>query len=133
VRRFRANAKLISSTLENYNSLGGAIDIGAILLTKEMTLIGVSNQEYRDSIYNLLRYVKITIRSNCGCFSRIGTCSPSMASDIREFATMECCFSNPLEGNCRLMELRLRKNIICKYRFATCYFGVELFLKNPLI
>jgi hypothetical protein len=23
---------------------------------------------------------------------------PSMASDIREFATMECCFSNPLEG-----------------------------------
>jgi hypothetical protein len=26
-----ANAKLISSTLENYNSLGGAIDIGAIL------------------------------------------------------------------------------------------------------
>jgi hypothetical protein len=38
-----ANAKLISS-LENYNSLGGAIDIGAILLTKEMTLIGVSNQ-----------------------------------------------------------------------------------------
>jgi hypothetical protein len=45
--------KLISSTLENYNSLGGAIDIGAILLTK-MTLIGVSNQEYRDSIYNLL-------------------------------------------------------------------------------
>jgi hypothetical protein len=33
-----ANAKLISSTLENYNSLGGAIDIGAIFLTKEMTL-----------------------------------------------------------------------------------------------
>jgi hypothetical protein len=28
------------------------------------------------------------------------------------------------------MELRLRKNIICKYRFATCYFGVELFLKS---
>jgi hypothetical protein len=31
---YRGNAKLISSTLENYNSLGGAIDIGAILLTK---------------------------------------------------------------------------------------------------
>jgi hypothetical protein len=27
-----ANAKLISSTLENYNSLGGAIDIGAIFI-----------------------------------------------------------------------------------------------------
>jgi hypothetical protein len=27
------------------------------------------------------------------------------------------------------MELRLRKNIICKYRFATCYL-VELFLKK---
>jgi hypothetical protein len=31
-----ANAKLISSTLENYNSLGGAIDIGAILLTNDV-------------------------------------------------------------------------------------------------
>jgi hypothetical protein len=29
---FIANAKLISSTLENYNSLGGAIDIGAIFI-----------------------------------------------------------------------------------------------------
>jgi hypothetical protein len=29
-----------------------------------------------------------------------------------------------------LFDGRLRKNIICKYRFATCYFGVELFPKK---
>jgi hypothetical protein len=27
---------------------------------------------------------------------------PSMASDIREFATMECCFSNPVRGELSL-------------------------------
>jgi hypothetical protein len=43
-----ANAKLISSTLENYNSLGGAI-----ILERNDVNWGVSNQEYRDSIYNL--------------------------------------------------------------------------------
>jgi hypothetical protein len=126
----RANAKLISSTLENYNSLE-AIDIGAILLTKEMTLIGVSNQEYRDSITTYSEVREKLLEVIVGV-SRIGTCSPSMASD-REFATMECCFSNPLEGNCRLMELRLRKNIICKYRLRHVIFGVELSQKNPLI
>jgi hypothetical protein len=37
-------------------TIRGAIDIGAILLTKRND---VSNQEYRDSTYNLLwRYVK---------------------------------------------------------------------------
>jgi hypothetical protein len=30
VRRIPASAKLISSTLESYNSLGGAVDIGAL-------------------------------------------------------------------------------------------------------
>jgi hypothetical protein len=45
--------------------------------------------------------VKITIEVIVGV-SRIGTCSPSMASDIREFATMECCFSNPVRGELSL-------------------------------
>jgi hypothetical protein len=35
--------------------------------------------------------------------------------------------------NCRLMELRLRKNIICKYRLRHVILVSNFFLKNPLI
>jgi hypothetical protein len=102
--------------------------LAPFLLTKEMTLIGlvIRNIGTQFTTYSEVREKLPLVIVGV---SRIGTCSPSMASDIREFATMECCFKS-VRGNCRLMELRLRKNIICKYRFATCYFGVELFLKN---
>jgi hypothetical protein len=89
-----ANAKLISSTLENYNSLGGAIDIGAILLTKEMTLIGVSNQEYRDSIYNLPEVrEKLPLEVIVGV-SRIGTCSLRWHLTLENLQQWNVVFSN---------------------------------------
>jgi hypothetical protein len=93
-----------------------------------MTLIGVSNQNIgtQFTTYSEVRE-KLPLEVIVGVSQELEHV-PSMASDIREFATMECCFSNPLE-NCRLMELRLRKNIICKYRFATCYFWCRTFLK----
>jgi hypothetical protein len=37
----------------SYNSLGGAVDIGALLLMKKMMSIGVGNSKYRNSIFYL--------------------------------------------------------------------------------
>jgi hypothetical protein len=96
--------------------------LAPFLLTKEMTLIGVSNQEYRDSIYNLLE-----VREKLPLEVIVGV-SQELEHVLRwhltleNFATMECCFFKPVRGNCRLMELRLRKNIICKYRLHMLFW-----------
>jgi hypothetical protein len=49
--------KLISSTLESYNSLGGAVDIGRFFIDEKMMSIGVGNSKYRTqfSTYNGVR------------------------------------------------------------------------------
>jgi hypothetical protein len=123
-----ANAKLISSTLENYNSLGGAIDIGAIFLTKEMTLMGlvIRNIGTQFTTYSEVRE-KLPLEV-------MGVSQELEHVPLRWHLTLENLqqwnVAFQIRGNCRLMELRLRKNIICKYRFATCYF--ELFLKKIL-
>jgi hypothetical protein len=95
-------------------------------------LMGV-NQEYRDSIYNLPE-----VREKLPLEVIVGV-SQELEHVLRwhltleNFATMECCFFKPVRGNCR-MELRLRKNIICKYRLRHVFFWCRTFpKKNPLI
>jgi hypothetical protein len=65
-------------------------------MTKEMTLMGLVIRNIGTQ-FTTYSEVREKLPLEVGCFSRIGTCSPSMASDIREFATMECCFSNQRE------------------------------------
>jgi hypothetical protein len=104
--------------------------LAPFLLTKEMTLNGVSNQNIGTQ-FTTYSEVREKLPLEVMCVSQELEHVPSMASD-REFATMECCFSNPVRGNCRLMELR-QKNIICKYRLRHVILVSNFSLKNPLI
>jgi hypothetical protein len=94
--------------------------LAPFLLTKEMTLIGVSNQNIGTQ-FTTYSEVREKLPLVIVGVSRIGTCS------LRWHLTLENLqqwnvVSNPVRGNCRLMELRLRKNIICKYRFDMLFW-----------
>jgi hypothetical protein len=102
---YRASAKLISSTLESYNSLGGAVDIGALfLLMKKMMSIGVGNSKYRTqfSTYNGVRE-KLPLEIIAGVSQELENVP------IRWHLTLETqqwniAFSNQLELLLHLME-----------------------------
>ena len=128
-----ANAKLISSTLETYNSLGGAIDLGAIYIDEKNDInwaLVIRNMGTQFTTYNETRE-KLPLEILVGVSQEFENVPIRWHLTLENLQQWNIAFSNPvrtqnsIDGSSSLEKVSFVNNAL-----RHVIFGVELFPKK---
>jgi hypothetical protein len=125
-----ANAKLISSTLESYNSLGGAIDIGAIFIDERNDVnwgLVIRNIGTQFTTYSEVRE-KLPLEVIVGVSQELEHVPLRWHLTLENLQQWNIAFSNPVRAESSLDgNSTAEKNSFVKNALRHVIFGVELF------
>jgi hypothetical protein len=128
-----ANAKLISSTLENYNSLGGAIDIGAIFIDERNDVnwgLVIRNIGTQFTTYSEVRE-KLPLEVIVGVSQELEHVPLRWHLTLENLQQWNVAFSNPVRGELSLDGTSAEEKIsFVNTALRHVIFGVELFPKK---
>lgn len=128
-----ANAKLISSTLETYNSLGGAIDLGAIYIDEKNDInwaLVIRNMGTQFTTYNETRE-KLPLEILVGVSQELENVPIRWHLTLENLQQWNIAFSNPvrtqnsIDGSSSVEKVSFVNNAL-----RHVIFGVELFPKK---
>jgi hypothetical protein len=125
-----ANAKLISSTLESYNSLGGAIDIGAIFIDERNDVnwgLVIRNIGTQFRTYSEVRE-KLPLEVILGVSQELEHVPLRWHLTLENLQQWNIAFSNPVRGEMSLDGTSAEEKIsFVNNALRHVIFGVELF------
>jgi hypothetical protein len=125
-----ANAKLISSTLESYNSFGGAIDIGAIFIDERNDVnwgLVIRNIGTQFTTYSEVRE-KLPLEVIVGVSQELEHVPLRWHLTLENLQQWNVAFSNPVRAESSLDgNSTAEKNSFVKNALRHVIFGVELF------
>jgi hypothetical protein len=125
-----ANAKLISSTLESYNSLGGAIDLGAIFIDERNDVnwgLVIRNIGTQFTTYSELRE-KLPLEVIVGVSQELEHVPLRWHLTLENLQQWNVAFSNPVRGASSLDGTTATEKIsFINNALRHVIFGVELF------
>ncbi|MBC5838299.1 type IX secretion system protein PorQ [Flavobacterium muglaense] len=128
-----ANAKLISSTLETYNSLGGAVDLGAIYIDEKNDInwaLVIRNMGTQFTTYNETRE-KLPLEILVGVSQELENVPIRWHLTLENLQQWNIAFSNPvrtqnsIDGSSSVEKVSFVNNAL-----RHVIFGVELFPKK---
>ncbi|PKH67821.1 penicillin-binding protein [Flavobacterium sp. ALD4] len=125
-----ANAKLISSTLESYNSLGGAIDIGAIFIDERNDVnwgLVIRNIGTQFTTYSEVRE-KLPLEVIVGVSQELEHVPLRWHLTLENLQQWNVAFSNPVRAESSLDGTSMEEKIsFVNNALRHVIFGVELF------
>ena len=128
-----ANAKAISSSLETYNSLGGAIDLGVVFLDKKNDVnwaVVVRNMGTQFTTYSGIKE-KLPLEVMIGVSQELDNVPIRWHLTLENLQQWNIAFSNPVRGQSSLDGSEApEKTSFVNNALRHLIFGVELFPKR---
>lgn len=128
-----ANAKLISSSLENYQSFGGAVDIGAVFIDDRNDVnwaLVIRNIGTQFSTYSGLRE-KLPLEILVGVSQELDNVPIRWHLTLENLQQWNIAFSNPVRGDTSIDGTETQEKVsFLNNALRHVIFGVELFPKR---
>lgn len=128
-----ANAKVISSALENYNSLGGAIDIGAVFIDERNDVnwaLVIRNIGTQFTTYSGVRE-KLPLEVLLGVSQELDNVPIRWHLTLENLQQWNVGFSNPVRGETSIDGTETQEKVsFVNNALRHVIFGVELFPKR---
>nr|WP_315140429.1 type IX secretion system protein PorQ [uncultured Flavobacterium sp.] len=128
-----ANAKVISSALENYNSLGGAIDIGAVFIDERNDVnwaLVIRNIGTQFTTYSGVRE-KLPLEVLLGVSQELDNVPIRWHLTLENLQQWNVGFSNPVQGETSIDGTETQEKVsFVNNALRHVIFGVELFPKR---
>lgn len=128
-----ANAKVISSALEKYNSLGGAIDIGAVFIDERNDVnwaLVIRNIGTQFTTYSGLRE-KLPLEILVGVSQELDNVPIRWHLTLENLQQWNIAFSNPVRGDTSIDGTETQEKVsFLNNALRHVVFGVELFPKR---